>query len=266
MPPTFTPQDCARRWREARRVGVLTGAGLSTAAGVPDFRGPRGLYVTRAYDPETVFDIMYFTGHPEPFFAFSRDFLTLLDGLGPTFTHRFLAEREKEGKLAGVVTQNIDGLHRAAGSRLVLPMHGDYETASCMKCGRTFGLAEYRPTVAKGSVPRCGAVVGRSGGETGGESDSGGTELPCDGVIKPDVVFFGEAVLCHREAVSLAASCDFFMALGTSLAVYPAAAVPEACPGDVWVVNRGDVPLRPGWRHADADLDEFFREMEKFRV
>ena len=238
MASSFSPQDCAKRLQAAKRPGVLTGAGLSTAAGVPDFRGPKGLYVTRTYDPETVFAIDCFDRDPSPFFAFSRDFLGLLSAIKPTFTHRFLARLEAEGRLSGVVTQNIDGLHRAAGSRRVLAMHGDYETAHCRACERGFRLAEYQDEVMAGRVPRCG----------------------CGGVVKPDVVFFGEAVREGEAAARLAASSDFFLVLGSSLAVYPAAGVPGLCPGDVWVVNRGAVPLRPGWRQADADLDDFFRE------
>ena len=113
---SFTPGEFADRFRAARRVGALTGAGLSTAAGIPDFRGPKGLYVTRAYDPETVFEIDYFKRDPAPFYAFSRDFLELLSDVLPTFTHRFLAEWEAKGKIVCVATQNIDSLHERAVS------------------------------------------------------------------------------------------------------------------------------------------------------
>jgi len=233
----FTPQEFADRFRTARRVGALTGAGLSTAAGIPDFRGPKGLYVTRAYDPETVFEIGYFDRDPAPFYAFSRDFLGLLDTIQPTYTHQFLAEWEARGKIIGVATQNIDGLHARAGSRKVWPVHGDYETAHCRACDSAFELADYQPDVAAGKVPRC----------------------PCGGVIKPDVVFFGEAVRHLETSAREAASCDFYLVLGSSLLVHPAAGLPAYAGGDVWVVNRGEVPLRPGWRQTDADLDEFFR-------
>jgi NAD-dependent deacetylase len=238
MASTFSPQDCAERLQTAKRIGVLTGAGLSTAAGVPDFRGPKGLYVTRTYDPEAVFAIDGFDHDPRPFFAFSRDFLGLLSTIKPTFTHRFLARLEAEGRLSGIVTQNIDGLHQTAGSKRVLAVHGDYETAHCRACGHGFRLAKYRDEVMAGRVPRC----------------------ECGGVVKPDIVFFGEAVREIEAATELAEESDFFLVLGSSLAVYPAAGIPDLCPGDVWVVNRGTVPLRPGWRQADTDLDEFFRE------
>jgi len=112
----FTPDEFPDRFRAARRVGVLTGAGLSTTAGIPDFRGPKGLYVTHAYDPETVFEINYFKRDPAPFYAFSRDFLGLLFDVQPTFTHRFLAEWEAKGKIVCVATQNIDSLHERAVS------------------------------------------------------------------------------------------------------------------------------------------------------
>jgi len=145
---------------------------------------------------------------------------------------------EAEGRLSGVVTQNIDGLHQTAGSKRVLAMHGDYETGHCRTCGHGFHLADYRGEVMAGRVPRC----------------------ECGGVVKPDIVFFGEAVQEGEAAAQLAATSDFFLVLGSSLAVFPAAGIPAFCPGDVWVVSRGTVPLRAGWLHADVDLDEFFRE------
>ena len=238
MTSSFSPQDCAKRLKAAKRIGVLTGAGLSTAAGVPDFRGPKGLYVTRTYDPEAVFAIDGFDHDPAPFFAFSRDLLGLLSTIKPTFTHRFLARLEAEGRLSGIVTQNIDGLHQAAGSKRVFAMHGDYGKAHCRACERAFYLAEYQDEVMAGRVPRC----------------------ECGGVVKPNIVFFGEAVREMEAAAELAEESDFFLVLGSSLAVYPAAGIPDLCSRDVWVVNRGTVQLRPSWQQADADLDEFFRE------
>jgi NAD-dependent protein deacetylases, SIR2 family len=239
---SVTPEQCAAMIRRANAILVLTGAGISTAAGVPDFRGPKGLYVTRAYDPETVFDIHAFDRDPEPFYAFSRDFLGMLSGLAPTFTHRFLAELEQSGKNVAIVTQNIDGLHQKAGSRHVLPMHGDYETARCRRCARGITGSALRKLMEAEHIPRC--------------SD-------CGGVIKPDVVFFGENVRHLDEATRLSAEADLLLALGSSLSVYPAALLPEYAKNDVVVVNQGDVMLRPGKRmhRADAGLDAFFESV-----
>ncbi len=240
---TISGKECAGKIARAQRIAALTGAGMSTAAGVPDFRGPRGLYVTRQYDPEAVFDIRAFDRAPEPFYRFSRDFLGVLDTLAPTFAHRFLASLETPGKTVTILTQNIDGLHQKAGSRAVLPLHGDYETSHCRKCAAAYPLAELRALMERTEVPLC---------------------THCGGVIKPDVVFFGEQVRHIAEAEQRVAASELLLVLGSSLTVYPAAALPLYAGGEVVIVNRGEVGLT-GLRNSfsvDADLDEFFREVE----
>lgn len=241
--PSITPEQCAEKMQKARKIAVLTGAGISTAAGVPDFRGPKGLYVTRAYDPETVFDIGYFDRDPKPFYRFSRDFLGMLAKLEPTYTHRFLASFEAKGApIIAVVTQNIDGLHQRAGSRHVYPMHGDYETAHCRRCGRPVAKPELLELMETEEVPTC---------------------PDCGGTIKPDVVFFGENVRHLSEAEKVAVDSDLMLVLGSSLTVYPAASLPGWAGGDVVIVNKGPVGACGGNRVfvADADLDSFFRQM-----
>jgi len=161
----------------------------------------------------------------------------LLSNIQPTFTHRFLAEWEARGKIVCVMTQNIDGLHQRAGSRNVYPVHGDYETAHCRACDREFTLNDYCSDVMNDKVPYCS----------------------CGGVVKPDVVFFGEPVRHLEAAAREAASCDFYLVLGSSLLVHPAAGLPLYAGRDVWIINKGEVPLRPGWRRTDADLDGFFQ-------
>lgn len=231
----------AQRIRDARRVVALSGAGLSTAAGIPDFRGPNGLYVTRRYDPETVFEIAAFRRRPEPFFDFSRDFLNVVDSLEPTFTHRFLARLEQDGRLHAVVTQNIDGLHQRAGSRRVLSVHGDYWSSHCLGCGRQSDLAELGRLLGQAAVPRC----------------------DCGSVIKPDVVFFGEPVRELDAALAEVAASDLLLVLGSSLTVYPVAWLPEQAGGEVVVVNRGRIGLAPGpgRMFLDLELDPFFRQV-----
>lgn len=238
----ITPAECAEKIRRAQKIAVLTGAGISTSAGVPDFRGPKGLYVTRAYDPETVFDIDYFDRDPAPFYKFSRDFLGLLTTLSPTPTHRFLAKLEADGLDIDVATQNIDGLHQAAGSRRVYPVHGDYQTAHCRRCGKECDGIELRALMAEKTVPAC-----RS----------------CGGTVKPDVVFFGENVKHLDVCARLAAASDLMLVLGSSLTVHPAAGLPAHAGGDVVIVNRGPVAVRlgKGVFFADADLDAFFAEV-----
>ncbi len=238
----LTAAECARRIRAARSVVALTGAGISTTAGIPDFRGPNGLYVTRRYDPETVFDIRAFHRDPAPFFEFTRDFLGAIDDIEPTFSHRFLAGLEERSMLEAVVTQNIDALHQKAGSRRVISIHGDYWTSRCLACGRQLDLETMKGLVRTARVPRCG----------------------CGGIIKPDVVFFGEPVLSFEAAAAVVADSDLLLVLGSTLVVYPAALLPEYARGEVIVINRGQVGLTPGpMRHVvDADLDSFLGEVQ----
>src|SRR3990167_3092687 len=113
-------QRCAGFIKEAKSIVALTGAGISTSAGIPDFRGPRGLYVTKKYDADKVFNINHFFVDPLPFFEFARDFVGLEQSLQPTLTHNFLNTLERSGKLTGIITQNIDCLHQHAGSKNVL--------------------------------------------------------------------------------------------------------------------------------------------------
>ncbi len=232
---------CAEMIRRAERVVALTGAGISTAAGIPDFRGPHGLYVTRRYDPDRVFEIGAFARDPAPFFEFTRDFLGVIDSIEPTLTHHFLAKLEGEGRLTAVITQNIDALHQKAGSRNVISVHGDYWTSHCLACRREYDLDSMKRMVHEVAVPRCA----------------------CGGVIKPDVVFFGEPVHALEEASPMVAGSDLLLVLGSSLSVYPAAFLPEMAGGDVVVVNSGDVSLAPGPDRyfVDAELDAFFGEV-----
>lgn len=230
---------CAGFLRDAEKVVALTGAGVSTAAGIPDFRGPRGLYVTRRYDPEKTFDIDAFRRDPAPFFEFTRDLLGLIESIRPTFTHEFLARLEEEGRLTGVVTQNIDPLHEMAGTKNLIAVHGNYWTSHCTRCGRAYPYDAMVKKIESEPVPRCA----------------------CGAVIKPDVVFFGEAVRDLDRGQALVAASDVLLVLGTSLAVYPAAFLPESAPGRVVAVNKGPVALRPGPERylAQEDLDGFFR-------
>jgi len=224
--------------RQARRIAALTGAGISTAAGIPDFRGPRGLYVTRQYDPEKTFDIGYFDRDPTYFFAFARDFVQLVEQVKPTLTHRFLAALEAQGRLEAVITQNIDGLHQKAGSRRVLEVHGSVRSGHCRGCGKGYGYEALKAKVLTEPIARCEA---------------------CGGVVKPDIVFFGEAVQEMEEASRVAARADLVLVIGSSLTVYPAALLPQYAGGQVVVVNQGPVELASAeWLHVDEAADSFF--------
>ena len=239
---------CAQWIRSSRRVAVLSGAGLSTKAGIQDFRGPQGLYRTLGIsDPERIFDIDHFFRNPGFFFRFHREFLDLLDRVQPTGAHRFFARLEEEGVLSGIVTQNIDGLHQKAGSRNVLEIHGGVRGNTCTGCGARYDLAAFRELLTAAEVPRCPL---------------------CGGIVKPDIVFFGEGVQALGACQALMEEADLLFVVGSSLVVTPAALLPSACPGRIVVVNKGEIsfsylPRNRVSLHAEEDLDTFFQEVEE---
>ena len=240
------PAECARLINSSKALAVLTGAGISTAAGIPDFRGPKGLYVTRRYDPEKVFDIDWFDREPRYFYEFSRDFIGLMKKTKPTFAHRFLAGLEREGRLKGVITQNIDALHSEAGSAKVIELHGSYRSARCRSCGKHRKELTYEWWDAAMEISRNPPTV----------------FCPvCDGVLKPDIVFFGEPVHAITEAQQLVAECDLLLVLGSSLQVTPASMLPHCTTQTTIIVNKGHVILSPTpYRYfLEEDLDVFSR-------
>jgi NAD-dependent deacetylase len=245
---SIEPARCAEMIRRAGSVIALTGAGLSTAAGIPDFRGPRGLYVTRRYDPEKVFEIDWFRQDPRYFYEFCRDFVAEVKDIEPTFTHRFLAELEAKGFLEAIITQNFDMLHQLAGSRAVIELHGSPRAASCTSCGKRFAELTYdwwekvMTTSPMPPVPYCPV---------------------CLGVLKPEIVFFGELVDWYGEAERLVAQCDLLLVLGSSLQVAPASLLPHGTRATTIVVNRGEVMLPPAPHRyfVDGELDVYFREV-----
>lgn len=236
---------------QAHQIVALTGAGLSTAAGIPDFRGPNGLYVTRQYDPEMTFDLQGFRRDPSYFYRFAADLAALLSHIRPTFAHRFLARLEETGKLSALVTQNIDMLHQAAGSRSVIELHGGFDSSTCQGCGMhlsdldvTWWLSAMAAQPDSG-VPLCSS---------------------CNGILKPDIVFYGEMVNRYEEAEWAVKSCDLLLVLGTSLTVAPAAYLPDVTRAPVIVISQGEVDLSPAQNHhvVNTDLDEFCRVMADF--
>jgi len=232
---------CAELIERSRFIVALSGAGISTNAGIPDFRGPHGIYTTGKYEAEKVFDIDYFLRDARPFYNFARDFVKMMRKIKPTFTHYFLAELEKRGKLKGIITQNIDILHQKAGSRKVLELHGSFWKSYCLKCKKEFSYQEMQNKIFEKDVPRC----------------------LCGGMIKPDIVFFGEPVKHLDEAKELAFRSDLLFVIGSSLLVYPAAMIPDVAGGRVIVVNKEEVniPSDKVTLFAKEDIDEFFRNV-----
>lgn len=230
--------ECARLIRMSNNIAALTGAGISTKAGILDFRGPQGLYITKKYDPDKIFDISYFHRDPKPFYEFARDFAGLEETIRPTAAHRFFAGLEKTGKLKGVITQNIDSLHQKAGSKNVLEMHGSFRLSHCLECRREFSYEQMKAKLAEEGVPRCS----------------------CGGILKPDIVFYGENVKCLAESLRLAGQADLFFVVGTSCVVYPAAMIPDYVHGAIVIVNRD--PVQVGGSNialeTREDIDVFF--------
>lgn len=237
-------KECAKFLEEAHFGVVLTGAGISTSAGIPDFRGPQGIYTTGEYDADKIFDFYYFLQDPRPFYNFARDFLSKTKNMKPTFTHNFIAALEKEGKIKGVITQNIDALHQLAGSKNIIELHGGIYKSHCVECGKEYSLSEMREKVIEEEVPLCDE---------------------CKGIIKPDIVFFGEEVLHFRDAEELTYQSDLFFVIGSALAVYPAAMLPNFARGKLVVVSKGEVNIDPISVDLmiDQDIDNFFRDVSK---
>lgn len=212
---------------ETDNIVFFGGAGVSTESGIPDFRSVDGLYHQQWDDPpETILSHTYYKRCPEKFFAFYRAKL-LCEGAEPNAAHRKLAEWERMGKLRAVITQNIDGLHQAAGSREVLELHGSTLRNYCERCGKFYGVEAVRNSV---SVPCCS----------------------CGGRIKPDVVLYEEGLNEETlyRAVEYIRQADVLIIAGTSLAVYPAAGLIRYYRGNkLVVINK--TPLERG---LNADI------------
>jgi NAD-dependent deacetylase len=223
--------DAQRRLAEligsARSVVALTGAGISVPSGIPDFRSP-GTGLWEKVDPMEVAHISVWRRDPALFWSFYGQRFTLLDGKRPNAAHRALATLEGDGRLDAVITQNIDGLHRAAGTRELVEVHGSIATASCLADGHRYSLEETRRRMDADldGIPRC----------------------DCGAPLKPDVILFGELLdeAAIGRASDLAAGADLMLAIGSSLEVHPAAGLPEltlAAGGQVAVITRSATPF-----------------------
>ncbi|HEY5466912.1 MAG TPA: NAD-dependent protein deacylase [Clostridia bacterium] len=214
-----------RRWiGESDNIVFFGGAGVSTESGIPDFRGVGGLFSNRhenaedGASPETILSAAYFHLHPDRFYAFYRKHLVFL-AAAPNPAHWALARLEKAGKLRAIVTQNIDGLHQKAGSRKVIELHGSVQRNHCVVCQLAFGIDEAQASQDEKGVPRCG----------------------CGGVIRPDVVLYGEDLDTQvmKAAMVAISRADMLIVGGTSLSVYPAAGLIDYYTGHRFVLING---------------------------
>jgi NAD-dependent deacetylase len=211
--------------REARSAVALTGAGVSVPSGIPDFRSP-GTGLWEKVDPMEVAHISVFERDPARFWRYYRPRFQTLGDKKPNAAHEALAELERRDLLTGVVTQNIDRLHRAAGSREVVEVHGSIDTSSCQECGTSFDLERVEALFDGAGVAIC---------------------AECGGPVKPDVVLFGELLpeAAMARAQELAAAADLMLVVGSSLAVYPVAGLPDltlGAGGRLAIVTQGPTP------------------------
>lgn len=211
--------------RESTSTVALTGAGISVPSGIPDFRTP-GEGVWSDVDPFEVASIDAFRRDPRRFWEFYRPRFAMLGDKRPNAAHNALSRLEERGMLDAVITQNIDRLHRAAGTRELIEVHGSIATSSCVTCGRSYGLDEVDALFDTRGVAVCDV---------------------CPGLVKPDVVLFGEMlpVEAIERARALAAAADLMICVGSSLEVFPAAGLPEltlAHGGSVVLVTIGPTP------------------------
>lgn len=207
--------------KESGNIVFFGGAGVSTESGIPDFRSQDGLYHQQYdYPPEEILSHSFYMKNPEEFYRFYRNKM-LAPGAKPNKAHLALAKLEREGRLKAVITQNIDGLHQAAGSREVLELHGSVHRNHCLRCGKFYGLEAIENS---SGIPRCS----------------------CGGMIKPDVVLYEEGLDMDvlNRAVNYISRADVLIVGGTSLTVYPAAGLIDYYRGHKLVlINRDATAL-----------------------
>lgn len=216
--------------REARRILVFSGAGLSTESGIPDFRSPGGLW--ERYDPSDFYfqRIISDEGARERYWEMSQESYALMKDAKPNRAHKAVRELEETGKLLAVVTQNIDSLHHKAGNapEKIIEVHGTAFSVSCLRCGKRYDRDDIETRLNSGvKVPYCD---------------------DCSGVLKPDTISFGQSMPEDkmREAFANAEICDLCIVLGSSLVVYPAASIPERAvdyEANLMIINRDETHL-----------------------
>ena len=209
---------------ESQNIVFFGGAGVSTESNIPDFRGVDGLYHQEyEYPPETIISHSFYRSKPKEFYRFYKNKMLFPDAK-PNPAHLALAKLEEMGKLKAVITQNIDGLHQAAGSKSVLELHGSVRRNHCTRCMKFFSLEEMISSMGEDGIPRC----------------------TCGGVIKPDVVLYEESLddSVLSKSVAYISQADLLIIGGTSLTVYPAAGLIDYYRGSKMVlINKTVTPM-----------------------
>lgn len=231
---------------ESKHCVFLSGAGISTLSGIPDFRGSNGIYTK--FDADKIFDIDYFHANQGYFYSHSKDFVYNVDEKEPNIIHYVLARLERMGVVKSVITQNIDLLHQKAGSKNVIEIHGSPRENTCLSCGKVFSYEHTAEIVRQDRIPECDE---------------------CGGIVKPNITFFGE-MLDHKtimEAVDESSHADLFVIIGSSLFVHPAASLPFYSiknKGKLVIVNNMPTPLDEYATLKYEDLGKFFEYLDSY--
>jgi len=239
-----TIQSLAETIHKADKIAVMTGAGISTASGIPDFRSKGGIYDNKELQVERILSESYYYAQPKSFWTYFKQIFhfNAMGGYEPNLGHIWLKELEDAGKQVTVITQNVDGLHRKAGSSAVLEVHGTLTSAFCPKCRREYDY----PYLLREEVPRC-------------EKDGF--------ILKSDVVLFEGRVKHMEEAYAAACSSDLFLVLGSSLTVYPLKELPRYASGEsgiaTAIVNRDATDMDHLFQYViHDDIVAVFEEMK----
>lgn len=237
--------ELANLIKKSKHCVAFTGAGISTLAGIKDFRGKDGLY--KQPNTAQMFDIDVFRQDPSVYYSLAKDFIYGLDEKQPAVVHTVLADMEQRGLLKAIITQNIDLLHQKAGSKIVYEIHGSPMIHHCQKCGAAVPFAEVAPIAHSGTVPHC---------------------RKCGGVLKPDITFFGESLPMDAllESEKQVKQCDVLLVLGSSLTVYPAASLPEIalhCGAKIVIINDQPTHLDRYAALHFSDLGETFEALKE---
>ncbi len=231
---------------QAKHCIVLTGAGISTLSGIPDFRGVGGLYNRKDIDANRLFDIRAFRQDPSYYYTHAKDFLYAKAAV-PNIVHEVLAKLEHLGHIKAIITQNVDILHQKAGSEQVFELHGSPLWHTCLSCQKKYDFDTILEIFNAQEVPHC---------------------PKCNGILKPDIVFFGEALPYEalRMAEKHAEKTDLLLILGTSLTVFPAADIPRIAHthgAKIAIVNAAETYIDKAASFTAKDLGEVFEGLAK---